>query len=165
MEPGLSMTSQGTPRGFIAGEGGYSLVMMVLSLQVMIVVGLLAVPKLGTYMQQYRLIGSSGQLEFEINRARMQAVGQNKDVRIKFQGTTPYTQYARQTLVGGTWTTEAGGTINLPIGVTATASPSDGNIQFDHRGMATSNSTITMTNNVQKTKTVTTNVIGRVTVG
>lgn len=133
---------------------------VVLSMQLMIVVGLIAAPRLGTYMQQYRLLGSSNQLQFEIHRARMQAVGQNTYVRIKFLG---HTQYARQiSSDGSTWTTDTGGTTTLPAGITA--DPDDGSIAFDKRGMTTANSTITMTNSVQKTKTITTNPIGRATV-
>jgi Tfp pilus assembly protein FimT len=155
----LTVNSQSTIRRTGAGAAGYSLVTVLLSLQITIVVGLIAVPKLGTYMAGYRLTGASNQLGFEINRARMQAVGQNKNVRIIILDGT---RYARQTNSSGeTWTTERETT--LPSGLTA--SPTDGKIQFDKRGMATVNSTITLTNSVQQVKTVTTNVLGRVTVG
>jgi Tfp pilus assembly protein FimT len=153
-------TFKATTRSTIrrAGAAGYSLVAVLITLQLTIVVGLIAMPKLGTYAAQYRMIGAADQLSFEISRARMQAVGQNKNVRILFLNNK---QYARQTnSTGTTWTTER--TTTLPTGLTA--SPTNGNIQFDKRGMATVNNTITLTNSVQKTKKIKTNVLGRVTV-
>ena len=153
------MHSQNTLRRVGTGAAGYSIAVVICSLQLMIVAGLIAVPKLGTYLTQYRLLSASTQLGFDINRARMQAVGQNRYVRIKFQNSS--TQYQRQwSWDGSSWTTDR--TTTLPSGITA--SPADGTIQFDKRGMATANSTITMTNAVPKTKVITTNVLGRVTV-
>jgi Tfp pilus assembly protein FimT len=155
----FTMNPQHTIRRVGTGTAGYSIVSLVLGLQMVIVVGLIAVPKLSVYQQQYRLMGASNQLGFAITRARMQAVGKNRNVRILFLSST---QYALETDTGGeTWTRDV--TTTLPAGLTA--SPTNGKIQFDKRGIATVNSTITLTNAVQKTKTISTNVLGRVTVG
>jgi len=153
----FDLRSQRTTHRVGAGVAGYSMLTVLLSLQMTIVVALIAVPKLGTYRALYQLTSTSNQLGFEITRARMQAVGQNKNVRITVNGT----QFTRQTTSSGeTWTTEL--TTTLPSGMTAY--PSGGKIQFDKRGMAAANSTIYLVNSVQRWTVITTNVLGRVSI-
>jgi Tfp pilus assembly protein FimT len=159
----LRLIRQPTPR--LAGAGrlrhsaaGYSLVSLVLGLQLIAVVGLIAVPKMGYYLAQYRLMGTSNQLAFDIARARMQAVGQHQYVRILMLDST---HYARETSTNGSdWPNQV--TTTLPNGITV--APTNAEVRFDKSGFAKVNTTITVTNSVQKTKTITTGVIGRVTV-
>ena len=152
----LTVNRQDTMHRAARGSAGFSYVAILLSLQMITVVGLIALPKLGSYMAAYRLIGAADQLSFEINRVRMQAVGQNKNVRILMLNST---QYARQVSSNGTdWTTER--TTTLPGNLIAY--PTGGRIQFDKRGMASANSTLLLTNGPQW-KVLATNVLGRVT--
>jgi len=143
----------------LTSPAGFSLVSVVFGLQLIAIAALIAVPKISAYRTQYQLMSASSQLGFEINRARMQAVGQNKWVQIKMLSST---QYARQTSANGdNFTTELA--INLPNGLTA--SPTTGTIRFDKRGIASVNNTIFLTNSVSQVKAITTNVLGRINIG
>ena len=149
------MTRQKSLRGFSLNE-----VVVVLALGA--IVALTAVPTVNAFFARYQLMSASNQLGFDIARARMQAVGQNRFVRIKMLNST---QYARETSTdGSTWSSRV--TTNLPKGVTATTTSAE--VQFDRRGFATVNNSITVkavNTRVLQVKTVTTSVIGQVSIG
>lgn len=146
-----SMKPQGSQRGF-------SLVEMVVALELGVILALMAAPNMGAFFAKYELMGASNQLGFDIARARMQAVGQNLFARIKMQSAT---QYARETSTDGTtWSNRV--TTNLPKGVTA--SPATGEVRFDRRGFATVNNSIALSAGVNQAKAVCTTVVGRVSI-
>jgi Tfp pilus assembly protein FimT len=147
-------------RGLLRSAAGYSIVSIIVSLQLTMVIGLIAMPKMGTFFTQYQLMSAANQLGFDIARARMQAVGQNKYVHIKIPNST---QYVRETSSDGTtWSNSV--TKTLPASITA--SPTTGEVRFDRRGFITvKNDTITLTSTISTLKTITTNLTGRVTIG
>jgi Tfp pilus assembly protein FimT len=139
-------------------QHGFSLVELVVALEFGAILGLMAVPNVGALVAKYQLMGASNQLGFDIARARMQAVGQNRFARIKMQSAT---QYVRETSTDGTtWSNRV--TTNLPAGITAT--PTSGEVRFDRRGFATINNPIALSNNIEQAKTVTTTLVGHVSI-
>ena len=139
-------------------QHGFSLVELVVVLEFGAILGLIAVPNVGALAAKYQLMSASNQLGFEIARARMQAVGQNRFARIKMQSAT---QYARETSTdGNTWSNRV--TTNLPRGVTA--APTSGEVRFDRRGFATINNSIALSNSIQQGKTVATTLVGQVSI-
>ena len=131
---------------------------LIITLQLAGIAALIAAPSVRTFSAQYQLSSASNQLGFDIVRARMQAVGQNQFVRIRMLSGV---QYVRETSTNGsTWSNQV--TKNLPSGVTAT--PTSAQVQFDKRGFATVNNSVTLSNSLGRVKTVATSIIGRVTV-
>ena len=80
-------------------QHGFSLVELVVALIFAAILSLIAMPNVGNFFAKYQLMGASNQLGFDIARARMQAVGQNRFARIKMQSAT---QYARETSTDST---------------------------------------------------------------
>lgn len=139
-------------------QHGFSLVELVVALVFAVILGLMAVPNVNALFAKYQLMGASNELGFDIARARMQAVGQNLFARIKMQSAT---QYVRETSTDGTtWSNRV--TTNLPKGVTA--APTTGEVRFDRRGFATVNNSIALSNSLHQAKTVTTTVVGQVSI-
>ena len=148
---GCAMTRQNS-------QFGFSLVELVISLQFAAIVALIAAPALSSFSAQYQLMGASNQLGFEIARARMQAIAQNRFIRVKMSGAT---QYVRQISVdGSTWSTQM--TSTLPSGVTSTTTSAE--VRFDKRGFATVNQSIVVSNTLRNAKTLSTSIVGRVTI-
>jgi Tfp pilus assembly protein FimT len=146
-----SMTGQRSQHGF-------SMVELVVALEFGLILGLMAVPNMSAFFAKYQLMSASNQLGFDIARARMQAVGLNRFARIKMQNAT---QYARETSTDGTtWSNRV--LTTLPKGVTA--APTTGEVRFDRRGFATINNSIALSNSVLQVKSVTTTVVGQVSI-
>jgi len=110
---------------------GYTLLQLLLALELSTVVAVVGAPNVFEFYATYQLKSLSGQLGFDIVRARMEAIGQNKYVRIKILSGT---QYVRQVSSdGNTWTTEA--TRTMPTGVTLGWATAE--VRFDKRGFGT----------------------------
>jgi len=116
-------------------------------------------PKLSAFFAEYQLMSATNQVGFEIIRTRMQAVGQNRFVRIRMVSETEYLR--EKSADGTTWSID-GVLLNLPRGVTATTTSAQ--VQFDRRGYATVNNSVVLRTGLGQVKTVATNVIGRVTI-
>ncbi|HEX7407468.1 MAG TPA: GspH/FimT family pseudopilin [Candidatus Binatia bacterium] len=142
-----------------SSKRGFSLVEVVIVLQLTAIAAFIAVPNMNAFFARYQLMSASNQLGFDIARARMQAIGQNQSVRIRMLSGT---QYVRETSKNGSppWSNQV--TTSLPRGVTVTTTSAQ--VGFDRRGFATVNNSITVSGGVQQLKTVMTNVIGRVTI-
>ena len=110
---------------------GYTLLQLLLALEFGTVVAAVGAPKVFDAYAFYQLKATANQVGFDIARARMEAIGQNKYVRIQMQSS----QYLRQVSNdGSTWTTET--TRTLPNNVSAY---SNSEVRFDRRGFATVN--------------------------
>ena len=118
-----------------------------------------AVPAASVILNQHRLVAITRQLGFEIARARMQAVGQNRFTRIALLNAT---QYQRQRSDDGVSYVADGPTVLLPSGFTAVAGGS-GTPSFDRQGLAPTSTTLTVTG-PRGQQTVATGVLGRVTI-
>jgi Tfp pilus assembly protein FimT len=137
---------------------GFSLIGVIVAMQISLMAALIAAPRVSALYGEYQLMSASNLLAFEVARARMQAVGKNRIVRIRMASPT---QYVRETSTNGTtWTGQV--TAKLPTGVTA-SSPAE--VRFDKRGFPTVNDSITVTNRISQSKTVSTNLVGVVSVG
>jgi len=143
----------------LESAAGFSLLEMLVAVTLAAVVGGVAAPQFVGLVRQYRLTGAANQVAFEIDRARMQAIGQNSFVRIRFLNST---QYVRETSPDGVNYTAVGGTVTLPAGIYAV---SDGILTtaFNKSGMALMVTTIVLGGGSGQ-KTVSTNSLGRVTV-
>ena len=140
-------------------QRGFTLIEMLVAIGLMLVVSAIATPVASTIFNRYEFTSAVEQLAFEISRARMQAVGQNGNVRIRM--TTG--GYVRETDLNNTnnWSQE-GAAVTLPDGITMSAGTT-GTPQFNRNGIATATTSITLTRSGQQ-KLVRTSVVGRVTI-
>ena len=131
---------------------------MLVAVTLAAVVGGVAAPQFVGLVRQYRLTGAANQVAFEIDRARMQAIGQNSFVRIRFLNST---QYVRETSVDGVNYFAVDSTMTLPGGISAVSERPT--TSFNKSGMALTVTTIVLGGGSGQ-KTVSTNSLGRVTV-
>jgi hypothetical protein len=117
------------------------------------------VPKVSSFFAEYQMMSATNQMGFDIIRARMQAVGQNRFVRIRMVSETEYLR--EKSADGTTWSID-GMLLTLPRGVTATSTSAQ--VRFDRRGYATVNNSVVLRTGLGQVKTVATNAIGRVTI-
>lgn len=138
---------------------GFSLVELIVTMELFILSALIAVPKLNGFHAEYQLLSASNQIAFDIVRARMQAVGQNRYVRLRMISGT---QYVREISAdkGVTW----GGAVTTTLPRRVTALTTTARVQFDNRGIATLANPVTLDNALRQRKTVVTNTVGRVTI-
>lgn len=131
---------------------------MLLAVSLAAVVGAVAAPEFVGLVRQYRLTGAAHQVAFDLDRARMQAIGQNSFVRIRFLNST---QYVRETSSDGVNYTAVDSTMTLPGGISAVSEGTT--TSFNKSGMAVAVTTIVLAGGRER-KTVSTNSLGRVTV-
>lgn len=139
---------------------GYTLGELVIVMVITAVVAAVLVPVASEILNEYRLAAIARQVGFEAVRARMQAVGQNRFVRLTLVGTT---QYKREYSEDGTTYTQDEGTISLPSGFTVLPG-STGTPRFDRQGVA-QGATQILVYGPNGQKTVNVSVLGRVTIG
>jgi Tfp pilus assembly protein FimT len=118
-----------------------------------------AIPATGGLMQSYRLSNAAKQLSFEIGRTRMQAIGQRTFARLDVQSDGTY---VRLRSADGVSYNVDGTVLSLPEGV-AVSIGFTGAPAFDRQGLSTTGSVITLSNGAGQ-KTVTMNVLGRVSI-
>lgn len=148
----------GAPRAARRARG-FSLIELIVVLEIALFTALISVPKVSAFFAEYQLMSATNQVGFEIIRARTQAVGQNRFVRIRMVSGTEYLR--EKSVDGATWAID-GVLLNLPRGVTATTTSAQ--VQFDRRGYATVNNSVVLRTGLGQVKTVATNAIGRVTI-
>jgi type IV fimbrial biogenesis protein FimT len=145
-------------------EQGYSLAELILLIAVVGILSVLALPSFLRYYQAASLKTGAQQVVTLINQARELAVRQNNNVCVKLPSATQML-YALNSCTGTAWVgpgTDAGGNINLPTGITATASA---NPVFSYVGSALPAATYTLTNaQTGATLTVSVAASGRITV-
>jgi len=139
-------------------SSGYSLLEMLVTMSLLVVVAGMAMPIASDYRNQLAMQTASDRLSAEISRARMQAVNQNLLVRIRFAGSN----YVRERSVDGATFVADDVPVALPPGVSAVVQ-GIGGPTFDGTGM-TPQSTLIQLQNGSLTKTIYTNVLGRVNV-
>jgi prepilin-type N-terminal cleavage/methylation domain-containing protein len=139
------------------GSGGFTLTEMVVALSIAGVVAALAVPASGKLLDRYRLSSALSQVKMEVTRARMQAVGQNRWVRLNQTSTD---SFAREVSSNGTTFTQDGNAMPLPKGVQMGFGLS-GRPKFNRQGLA-SESTYVVVFNSQGIRILWVNVLGRV---
>jgi len=139
-------------------SAGYTISELVIALGLTAAIAATAVPMASAILNQHRLTTTTRQLAFEIARARMQAVGQNRFTRIVLLSAT---RYQRQTSDNGVSYVEDAPSVVLPSGFAATAGGS-GSPRFDRQGLAPASTTITITG-PRGQQTIATTVLGRVT--
>ena len=159
---GAGTPTMPVPRGWLTQ--GYSLAELIMFIAVIGILSVLAVPAFLSYYQAATLKAGAQQVVALINQARELAVKQNDNVCVKLHSATQMT-YALSSCTGTAWVgagTDAAGNINLPTGITATASA---NPVFNYVGSALPAATYTLTN-VQTAATLTVSVAasGRITI-
>jgi len=110
---------------------GYTLLQLLLALELSTVVAVVGAPNVFGAYANYQVKSLSGQLGFDIVRARMEAIGQNRYVRIRILSSTQYVREVSSD--GSTWTKEA--TRTMPNGVTLGWATAE--VRFDKRGFGT----------------------------
>ena len=138
------------------GNRGFSLIQLTVALGMAGVLSATAAPVTGEYLRQYRLSSASGEVAFDLARARMQAVAQSAFVRIRFPDAT---HYVRERSTNNVTFTADGAVLALPNGVSASGASA---ITFQRNGMIPATVSLTLSNG-HSSKTLKTNVLGRVT--
>lgn len=139
-------------------QRGFTLMEMLVGVSTMMVLGLVATPVATTYFQRYQLTAAVEQFAFEVTRARMQAVGQNRFVRVRVTADG----YVREQSTNGITYTAADVPVDMPDGVNISAG-SDGGPRFNRNGLATVTTYVTIARGSDY-KVVKTNLVGRVTI-
>jgi Tfp pilus assembly protein FimT len=122
------------------------------------VVSAVSVPFANGYFSQYQLTRATSEVAFDLSRSRMQAVGQNALVRVRFTDSTHYVR--ERSTDNGTTYTQDGGTMSLPTGISATTLPTT---TFTRTGFPVAATTITL-KSAKDSKSISVNSVGRVKV-
>lgn len=124
------------------------------SMSILSLVAYSALPSGGKLLKKYALGSAVEQVASEAAKARMQAVGQNKFMRLRFFEDSTY---ALEQSTNGTTYTQIGTKQKLPKGiqVTATQSPT-----FNRRGLAAVPTTISVSDG-QQVKSVRVDLLGQ----
>ena len=142
----------------IVQQRGFTFLEMVVTVAVMLVLSAVAAPVASSFYNEYQFTGEVERLAFEVARARMQAVAQRTNMRVRL--TT--TGYIREKSSDGVTWTSADKTVKWSSGTSATAG-SAGSPRFATSGLATASTDITVTRG-SRTKTIHTSIVGRVTI-
>jgi prepilin-type N-terminal cleavage/methylation domain-containing protein len=139
-------------------SSGYTLLEMLVTVGLLAIIGAMAMPVASEYRNQFAMQSATDRLGAEIGRARMQAVSQNVLMRIRFDGVS----YVRERSADGVTFVADGVPVALPPGVSASFEGMGGPT-FDGTGLAPESTVITLQNGAV-TKTIYTNVLGRVNI-
>ena len=143
---------------------GFTLVELVVVIAVIGILAIMMVPFFVNYYQAAMLKSGAQQFVTLINQARELAIRQNDNVCVKLPTGTQMT-YTLSSCSGTVWIgagTDAAGNINLPAGITASATA---NPVFGYVGSALPASVYTLTNaQTGDTLTVTVTASGRITI-
>ena len=122
----------------------------------------MAVPNFAGLRSPYLLRQTSQQIAAEFGRARMRAIARNARIRMTYNPTTKTYQLERETTSGSNaWVSESANQMSTLVSLSGVPS----NPIFDARGML--NNPVSIGVSVQgysKTRTVTINVLGQVTI-
>jgi prepilin-type N-terminal cleavage/methylation domain-containing protein len=147
-----------------SSEKGFALVELVTVIAVIGILAFMAIPLFVNYYQAALLKSGAQQFVTMVNQARELAIRQNDNVCVKVPTATQMT-YTLSSCSGTVWTgagTDAAGNINLPPGITASATA---NPVFSYVGSALPASVYTLTNaQTGATLTVTVAASGRITI-
>jgi prepilin-type N-terminal cleavage/methylation domain-containing protein len=147
-----------------AKDGGFTLAELIITIAVIGILSVMAVPAFLRYYQAATLKSGAQQVATMINQARELAIKENGNVCVKLPSSTTIT-YVLNSCAGSAWVgpgTDAAGNIKLPAGITATASA---NPIFGYVGSALPAATYTLTNaQTGATLTVSVAASGRITI-
>ena len=136
---------------------GYTAMELIAALAIWAAIAGVAAPAASRIFKQHQLATTARRIGFEIVRTRMQAVGQNRYMRIALLGNA---QYQRQSSEDGITYVADGEAVTLPIGFTVSAGTS-GTPRFDRQGLGTATTIITV-NSPRGQQLVTTTILGGV---
>jgi type IV fimbrial biogenesis protein FimT len=143
---------------------GFTLAELVIVIAVIGILAVMAVPSFLSYLRAAGLKSGAQQVVTLVNQARELAIKENGNVCVTLPSATQMS-YRLGSCAGGAWVgagTDATGGINLPTGITATASA---NPIFNYVGSALPAATYTLTNTqTGNTLTVSVAASGRITI-
>lgn len=140
-----------------AAHAGFTLLELLVGVGLVAVVLAVSTPMFSAVRSRYVLDGASRQIAMEIARARMQAISQGRNVRMRFDSANSYVIEASE---DGTNFVPISETIVLPAGIAVTAG-NTGSPRFNRQGMAPSSTTLSVASPAG-TKLIQTSAIGRV---
>jgi prepilin-type N-terminal cleavage/methylation domain-containing protein len=128
------------------GRAGFTAVELLVTIAVIGILSALSIPFFLNYLQAAQITVEAQQVRTLLNQARQLAIVQNGSVCVQVAAPTQLRYYLNGTCTGTAWTgsgTDSAGNINLPQGITVTASA---NPVFSYLGAALPAATYTMTN-------------------
>ncbi len=128
------------------GRAGFTALELLLVVAVIGILSALSIPFFLNYLQAAQITVEAQQVRTLLNQARQLAIVQNGSVCVQVAAPTQLRYYLNGTCTGTAWTgsgTDSAGNINLPQGITVTASA---NPVFSYLGAALPAATYTMTN-------------------
>jgi len=140
---------------------GFTVMELVVVIGLMAIISAIAMPSFISWLPSYRLSAGARQIAADLQLARMKAISQNTNYRLRF---TDGNTYEMQKNDGG-WAVPAGhGSVDLPEGITVTNGTPFNTSEFQSRGTAKTTvgtDTIILTN-VTTQKWVCMETVGRV---
>ena|SRR6185503_3107245 len=141
---------------------GRSLIEVLTAMSLFAIIMAMAVPNFSGLRSPYLLRQTSQQIAAEFSKARMRAIARNARYRLTYNSTSKTYQLEREITSGSnTWTSESVNSVSTLVSLSGVGTPPI----FDTRGML--NSAVSIGVSVQgysKTRTVTINVLGQVTI-
>ena len=139
---------------FCRNNGGFTLIELLAAIGVASILMAIAIPSFLSTLPGLRLRDAARQVATDLQQIRMKAIAQNIPYQISFSTST----YVLQRCNGSC--TNDSGNIGLPDGITITASTAP---QFQPRGTAAADATITLSNGSSSTR-VCVKTVGRVNI-
>jgi prepilin-type N-terminal cleavage/methylation domain-containing protein len=139
------------------GQRGFTMVEIMVSIGLAASLSLVAIPKMSALFGEYQLASAVSQISADIGRARVQAVAQNRVVRLRLLDSDTYViERSRDGVNFETY----GAVVQLPAPVRAGEGEGP---TFNRTGLAQAVSTLTLTDG-SNSKTVRTNLVGGVSI-
>ncbi len=139
------------------GNGGFTILELIVVIGLTGVVMGLSSPALTAIRGHYQLDGASRQMAMEISKARMQAIAQNRTIRLRLASGNSYVFESSE---DGTSYEQLGEVIPLPDGISV-MNGSSGVPRFNRQGITPSTTSIIVIGSAGH-KTITTSKLGRV---
>jgi prepilin-type N-terminal cleavage/methylation domain-containing protein len=141
---------------------GRSLIEVLTAISLSAILMAIAVPNFSGLRSPYLLRQTSQQIAAEFSKARMRAIARNARYRLTYNSTSKTYQLEREITSGSnTWTAESVNSVSGLVSLSGVGTPPI----FDTRGMLNSDVSIGVSvQGYSKTRTVTINVLGQVTI-
>jgi prepilin-type N-terminal cleavage/methylation domain-containing protein len=141
---------------------GASLIEVLTASAILALLLAIGLPNTVALRQPYLARAASRQIEADLQRARMRAIGRNARYRVNFTAGGRYTIERETAPNSNAWVAE-GGTQAIPRGATLGAIAPNNPI-FDTRGMLAADVSVPVAASGGHTRTVTVNVLGQTTI-
>jgi len=152
----------------INNKRGISTMELAVVLALIAIMATMTIPYLGSWLKHYRVVGAARQITSTLQEARIKAVSNNREWRVKFDQSNGTFWLEQGDLVSGsgTWT-QLGGVLALPRGVIFTDSAGSNatgqfSIQFNPSGTAANNSVYIKGEGGERFRATTLQITGRV---